>query len=490
VAAKGGGKGLAAFREAHDPTYKILTPETRLERPLAKGCTRFIVTAAQNATPVHAGWWSTLQCMAAAIGAEILVIPLRYKNPTSQWTGSQQNAEYWAKEVQPYLWNVRKALNSNLTLLADLRIQPTASSPLTGAEGISHASSGIVGHTKVQLRSVPTPSSRMAKLLMTTGACTVANYTDSRAGRIGTFHHSLSAVVVELAGKQFFARHVHFDEKSGAARDLDRIYTPSEGRLQSVLALVMGDTHVDSIDPKVEAATFGPAGMVDTLDPDYLVWHDLLDSYSCNPHHQGNPFAAVAKRRAGADDVRAEVDRAVAFLRKHRGSGAKSIVVGSNHNDMLRRWVMRNDWRADPTNAEFYLETALAMTRGTKLTGHGTEHPDPFIHWLRAANLENVQALEQDESFMLAGVELGMHGDLGPNGARGSVKNLRRIGVRSIIGHSHSPAIDEGCYQVGTSTRLRLEYNHGASSWLNTHAVLHHDGKRQLVTMVDGQWRA
>jgi len=486
--ATGGGKGLAEFREAHDPTFKRLSPESRLERPLAKNARRFIVTAAQNATPVHAAWWAVLLNMAQRTGAELLVIPLRYKNPTSQWTGSQQNLEYWAKEAQPYLWNVRKTLNSNLTLLADFKAQPTASSPLTGAEGLSHASSGIIGHTKVQLRSIPTPSSRMAKLLTTTGACTVANYTDSRAGRIGAFHHSLAAVVVELDGKAFHMRHVHFDEKTRTARDLDREYSTDGCEPCRPLALVMGDTHVDAIDPKVEAATFGPDGMVHALNPEYLIWHDLLDAYSCNPHHEGNPFSSVAKRKAAADDVRAEMQRAIDFVRQ-RTHDRRSVVVGSNHNDMLRRWISRTDWRSDPTNAEFYLETALAMVRGTRLGGRGTEFPDPFAYWLERSALPNISTLEQDESLMLAGVEVGMHGDLGPNGARGSIKNLRRIGVKSIIGHSHSPGIDEGCYQVGTSTRLRLEYNHGASSWLNTHCVLHHDGKRQLVNIIDGKWR-
>ena len=74
-----------------------------------------------------------------------------------------------------------------------------------------------------------------------------------------------------------------------------------------------------------------------------------------------------------------------------------------------------------------------------------------------------------------------MHGDRGPNGARGSAKNLRRIGIKSVIGHSHSPQISEGCYQVGTSSRLKLEYNEGPSGWLNTHCVIHADGKRQFV---------
>jgi len=91
---------------------------------------------------------------------------------------------------------------------------------------------------------------------------------------------------------------------------------------------------------------------------------------------------------------------------------------------------------------------------------------------------------------MVGGIELGMHGNRGLNGSRGSIRNLRRIGVKSVIGHSHCPGIDEGCYQVGTSTRLRLDYNHGASSWLNAHGIVHADGKRQIVVIVDGNWRA
>jgi hypothetical protein len=214
----------------------------------------------------------------------------------------------------------------------------------------------------------------------------------------------------------------------------------------------------------------------------------LLDSYSCNPHHEGNPFNAVAKRLNEADDVRKEVERAIEFVRVRTLEGSQSIIVRSNHNDFLQRWIQRRDWRSDPTNAEFYLETALAMVKGTKLTVKGTEFADPFEYWFNRAAVPNARILQQDESFVLGDVELGMHGDQGPNGARGSIKNLRRIGLKSIIGHSHTPGIDEGCYQVGTSTRLRLEYNHGASSWLNTHCLLHADGKRQLINIIDGKY--
>jgi hypothetical protein len=483
------GKGLDDFRAAHDPTHEIHEPRTVFERPLPKGAKRFIHVAAQNATPVHKDWWATLQTMAKALEAEILVIPLRYKNPTSHWSGSQQNAEHWDAPVRPYLWNVNRALNKNIMVLGDLKIQPTASDPLTGADALSHASSGIIGHTKLQMRCIPTPSHRMAKILTTTGACTVPNYTDSRAGRLGEFHHSLSAILVELDGSRFFLRQLHYDAKGNGCTDLGVRYTPTGvSKAAPPLALVMGDTHVDFIDPAVERATFGPGGIVPTLKPRHLIWHDLLDSYSCNPHHKGNPFNAIAKRAVGLDAVRAEVNRAIEFVRKRTGT-AVSVIVGSNHNDFLRRWIAANDWRTDPTNAEFYLETALAMVRGTRITPKGTEYPDPFTHWAERANVPGLRVLKEDESMILADVELGMHGHAGPNGARGSIKNVRRIGVKSIIGHGHSPGIDEGAYQVGTSTRLRLEYTHGPSSWLNAHCLLHEDGKRQIIVIVDGKWR-
>lgn len=474
----------------YNPAYVLQTPQTILSRDLRQGCKRYIVTAAQNGTPVHSAFWRSLVTAAEYYDAEILVIPLRYKNPTSQWSGSQRNVEWWAPEVQPFLWNQRYKFNRNLTLLADLKIQPTAESPLTGADAISHAASGIIGHTKIQLKCIPTPSAKMAKILTTTGACTVENYTDSRAGRIGAFHHSLAALIVEVEGSKFFLRHVHFDSKTGGCIDLDTWFGP--GGMKNAprpLALVMGDTHVDSLDPKVVQATFGEGGMIDALKPQHLVWHDLLDSYSCNPHHKGNPFNVIAKRNANADDVRAEVTRAIDFIFKHTPEDTKSVIVGSNHNDFLRRWIINGDWKNDPVNAEFYLETALAMVRDTKMTEKGTDYPDPFLYWAKEADLPNTILLGDDESFELGGVELGMHGNLGPNGARGSRANLKRIGVRSIIGHSHTPGIDEGCYQAGTSTRLRLEYNKGPSSWLNAHVLLHADGKRQLLVIVDGKYR-
>jgi hypothetical protein len=490
------GRTLDQFLSLHDPRHVVTDfAEERYDQSTPRGCKVFLITAAQNATPLHKEFWDILRTIAEHRKAQLLVVPLRYKNPTSTWLGSQKNADFWDIPEQ-YRQNVRKVINPNLTLLADVKTQPTAKDPLTGFDAMSMASSGIIGHTKLQMRCIPTPSNRMAKILTTTGACTVQNYSDTKAGKIGEFHHSLSALIVELDGPRFHLRQLHYHAASKSVTDGVRGLTykhqgqrelgptVSIGKAPRPLGLISGDTHVDFQDPTVNQAT---EQLLDELDPEYDVEHDLLDAYSCNPHHLGNPFNAIAKRLVGADNVKAEVDRAIEFVRR-RAKSRKVLIVGSNHDNMLLRWIMRADWKSEPHNALFYLDTARAIAADCRITERGTEFPDPFVYWIQQAKIKNV--LFAGESFTVGGVELAMHGDKGPNGARGSIRNLRRIGVKSVIGHTHSPGIDEGCYQTGTSTRLRLEYNHGASGWLNAHCLLQWDSKRQIVIIVDGHYRS
>lgn len=448
--------------------------------------TRFIITTAQNATPLHEPFFEALKVAAEHLNAKLLIIPIRYKNPTSRFTKSQSNEEVW-EVPEEYLFNVRRKLNDKLILLADVKTQPTAILPLTGFESLTRGESGIVPHTRIQFKTIPTPQNRLPKILTTTGAVTVPNYTDSKRGKVGEFHHTLGACLVEIQGKCFHMRQLNADSRGGFY-DLNTYYSPTgTTATERCLALIMGDTHVDFIDPDVEAATFGPDGIVETLNPSYLVWHDLLDGYAVNPHHSGNIFNAIAKKDSDRRSIQAEVLRACDFVSRHT-NGRQSVIVPSNHDDFLRRWIVNTDWRQDADNAEFYLETALVMVRGTKMTSAGTSYPSPFGYWADRL-LPKQRVLKGDESFVLGDIELGMHGDRGPNGARGSVKNLKRIGVKSIIGHSHTPAIEEGCYQVGTSTGLRLEYNAGPSSWLNTHCILYANGKRSLINIIDGEWR-
>lgn len=456
------------------------------------GVTRFIVTAAQNATPVHKGFLKAIETACEHLNAEPLVVPIRYKNPTSQFPESQANEEVWADEVQPHLFNRRKALNKNLILLGDVKVQPTATHPLTGFEALTHGESAILAHTKLQLRTVPRPQGSYPKIMTTTGACTVPNYTDSKAGALGAFHHTLGAAMVEVRGKKFHLRQINADKKSGAFIDLDTIYgcdwlERGYDKAPTALAIALGDTHVDSVDPVVTKAT---DEMCEFFKPKVVVWEDVLDGYSCNPHHAGNVFNAIAKIENNRANIEAEVNRALYFIDAHTPEDALALVVPSNHNDFLTRWIINTDPRTQPGNAKFWARTFLEMADKIGFDGSGTSYPEPFaLIGRRALAHRRAKFLARDESFQVAGIELGMHGDKGPNGARGSIRNLARIGVKSIIGHTHSPGINEGCYQVGTSTRLKLEYTSGPSGWLNTHCIVYANGKRSLINIIKGEWR-
>lgn len=470
-------------------TSPTSTP-SRFARKLG-GVERFIITSAQNATPVHKGFLRALKSYCKENDAELVVIPIRYKNPTSRWTESQRNAEVWAAELQPYLYNQRKKLNDNLLLMADVKTRPTAEAPLTGFEGITQDKSGIFGHTKLQLKTVPTPQSMFPKILTTTGAVTTRNYTDSKAGKKGEFHHTFGATVVDIVGGKFHMRQVNAIN-DGSFIDLDREYL-ANGRTRKAepaLGLVMGDTHMRFADPTVLRATFGTRGMVECLRPETLVWHDLLDGYSANPHHYGNPFIEIAKRKANMHIVEDEVIETVKFLQKH-SKGRKSVVVASNHDDFFRRWIMNTDWRRDVDNASFYLDTAKLMVDSSHMENYGATCMDPFTYWVNKLKSpkDDIRCLGLDESFQLGTAECGFHGHRGPHGARGTIKNLSRLGVRVISGHGHAPGIEEGHTRVGTSTYLRLEYNEGPSAWLNTHCVVYANGKRSLLNVIEGEWR-
>jgi hypothetical protein len=484
----------------------------------------FVVTAAQNATPLHSAFWASLLQYCEFRGAELMVIPIRYKNPTSRWTASQANEEWWMdppaatwtpeltkesaeayyKRVyqnRRYLWNVRKNLNKNIAVLGDIKVQPTATSPLTGFEGMTHGESAILGHTKLQLKVIATPQGKYPKILTTTGACTVKNYTDTRAGKLGDFHHTLGAAVVEIDGpNRFHLRQINAS-KDGSFYDI--VYgkpwifgadfspdTPWE-LTTGIPGIVMGDTHVEGIDPDVERATFQE--IIPQLKPRKIFWHDLEDGGSVNHWAAKNPFVTGARYYSDAGSAAEEFYEALTFVEQRTPTDATSYIVASNHNDWLHRWILDRDWKTlSPKDRGFYLKVASKLYEQTKqLDGDGAEKLNAFIMLAKEhfKSEDNIKVLDYEESCLVEGIECGMHGHYGPNGSRGSAKNMRRIGVRSIIGHSHTPAIEEGCYQVGTSTKLSRGYTHGPSSWLNTHCLIYPNGKRTLINIIDGKWR-
>lgn len=461
---------------------------------------KFVITSAQNATPVHSGFLASVLNYCDVNDAQLIVVPYRYKNPTSIWSINSEGDEWWVSEVEPYLSDEVLSLANNLVLLGNIKVQPTASEPITGFEGFTGSNSTIIGHPKVQFKTVPTLED-LPKILTTTGAITVPNYTDSKAGWKGAFHHCISALVVEIdSAGQFHIRHIHGNLKTGHFYDLDAFYTETDVTYGNrIEALVCGDIHAEFIDPDVEKATFtGDSGISNTLKPKYFVFHDLPDYYARNHHHRGNDIINAGKHMYNIhNNVEEGLQSAADFIDRVSRDGTQNIIVKSNHDEAFDRWLREADIRGDYENARFYYYMKYHQMKNIEPHDTGFRSIDPFEFWCHnpdrypgLKNLDKTKFLSRDMSFNINGIELGFHGDVGVNGTRGNVKNLSKLSTKIIIGHGHSPSIHEGCYMVGVSSRLDLEYKRGPSTWLHTHAIVYPDGKRTLINIINGKWRA
>ncbi len=452
-----------------------------------------VATWAQNATPAHKGFLKALKVYQKARKADLRVTMGRYKNPTSFWPASQENAQWWDVDLVPYLVNKRKNLNDNLQFLADTPVEPTSPNPLGRMEALSHGESSIVGHPRVELRVVPVPHQHLPKILTTTGAVTVPNYTETPTGKIGEFHHVMGAVIAEVSDSHHFhIRHINA-RADGAFCDLDKAYYP-DGRITDsgpYLACIFGDTHVRFTDPAVTMATFGRGGLVERLNPKLMVFHDLSDQYAVNPHHDKKPFIAFAKFMAGYCSIEDELNEVAEWMVKYVGK-REARIVASNHNDFLGRWMNSHDWRTDPANAKFYAETLNYMLGGTGMGPHGAFVPDPFTYWMNKLlkNHPNIKCLGRHDPLMVGGILLSLHGDEGLNGARGSLTGFAKMGVKSVTAHSHVEGIRQGATSVGTSTPRRLEYTGPISTWGQTHCSIDPFKKRHLHRLINGRFWA
>ena len=451
----------------------------------------YVITCAQNATDLHPTF-QALVTYCTHNKAELIVIPIRYTNPTSHWGASAQAQDWWETDLHPYLFTGRKKMHKHLVVMGDIMTQLTAARPTQRFETITGAHSGIIGHPKQELQYIATPQQTLPKALMTTGACTVRNYIPSKAGAAGAHHHTFGAIVVEKDGDRFHFRQLNAIN-DGSFIDIDKKYSP-DGTVEKagpVPLLVCGDLHERFACPKAIAATLTDKdSMLNVLKPKRIAWHDVMDGYAANPHDRDNPFMKVARYDKGYSNIKEEIKSCAKFFDLYIPKDVENYVVASNHEDFLSRWMNWVDWRHDPENAEFYLETALEMVREGYVDDTGYKGIHPFPLWMkRFVEKANMTYLGIDESFTCHGIEAGFHGHRGPNGAKGSLQSFGKIGVRTIIGHSHTPGIRDGAFQVGTMSQLVLDYTSGPSSWLNTNGVVYENGKRALLNIIDGRWR-
>lgn len=436
---------------------------------------KFMITWAQNATPVHAQFFKNMEVYAEEIGADIHVIAGRYSS-TSRLTRTNS---WWDEPVRPYLDAARHNIHPLVSVLSDVKVVPTATNPLTGFESVSGKRSSILGHPRLHLQSLPVLKGHPNKVLATTGACTLKNYTDTKAGKKGEFHHTYGFVVIEVEDKD----HFHIRQVSAVDEDgsfIDLMYKVSDGEVSidkdAVEAFICGDLHLRNLNwdlmDEVDRLVYK------ILKPKYVFYHDIIDGVSVNHHEDKDPIKKFHKVKAGDNIVIEEVNEVIEFLKQRENPDVQQVVVRSNHDVWLDRWVKEADWKKDVANAETYMKFAQILMNDTYERGLLPNLIDKEFKG------QNVMCLTRDDSFILHGWELAYHGDQGSHGSKGTVNQFRKFNTKSIIGDYHKPERKDGVIGVGVFAHLRMGYNTGASGWMHSGAIIHTNGKAQLLTFV------
>lgn len=465
--------------------------------PLGGGVRRYIFTSAQNNTRLFDALWNNLKALADYYAADLYVsryyYETRFHEDSAKPRGNATTTEKWYDpRIEDYLLDESVQVAPGLVWCGELQILPTAVRPLSGFESYTGRNSSIIPHAKFAMASVPANKGEGAKFLYTTGTVTKRNYIEKKAGQKAQFHHGFGALLVEVNDKgNWWVRQLNADS-SGTFYDLD--LKVSRGKVTEghrVEAINWGDIHARRVNSTVEKLA---GDMLDVLHPRHQFMHDVLDFRARNHHELKSGHKMFERWASGTSEewlVASEIKEAADLLKVWSRPGTKTVVVNSNHDQALKRWLNEADYRLDPANAIFFLEANLAVYRAMAAKDKGFD----VFRWSMEAYGAKATFLDEDESYIIChdangGIECGNHGHRGPNGARGNALAFSRMGRKQNLGHMHSAAIVDGVYVAGTSSDLDMGYNVGPSSWSWTHIVTYANGKRAMVTMWNNRWRA
>ena len=453
---------------------------------------RYVITSAMYNGDLNKEWWTTLKRYANDTGAELVVLPTKYGT----------SLEQLPNQLKGYVCFEDAMLNNVFRINATAHIRPTTLHPLRQVRATRRNLSEIIASPKVDLNFVPVSNNNLPKVIMSTGSCTYPNYKPGMIGAKAEKQHLFGAVVVEIVDDNtFHFRQLIADEGFGVC-DINMKYYHPRGvrKFDAVDTLVTGDWHVWQTSDIVREQTYGKGGMVDMLRPQFVIKHDLYDGTSISHHNEHDPMVLARLAEAGKLNLRAELEANVdEVIHMLQSSGdAQFVVVRSNHDEHLDRYItetVEGKRKARPENLRITTELTLPLL----------DKEMPLEWYIRKRICERIASGElkmeaetamdrlkfliRDEDFYRHGIQLGMHGDQGANGSRGSLQQFLKGVGSTVTGHNHTPMIDGPNWVVGTSTWLKLAYTKGLSSWCNSHVVIFPNGQRMMLNIIQGEWR-
>ncbi|MBA8881748.1 hypothetical protein [Phyllobacterium myrsinacearum] len=498
--------GITAEKEGTPRTW--LTDTLRVEGIEDPRGRKFIFTSAQNDAEIDSPFWKSLNTYANFMDADIIVGPLTYE--TQWWSENNPTSRNYASELEEFLCFGQMEIGKNFVFCGEMNTLPTARRPISDLTTYSQGRWAVFPHPMLQLKSIPsTDPSVQAHQVMTTGSVTKPKIIPRKAGVKSIFHQVLGATIVEFdQDGDVFCRQINADD-DGSFYELEFFVDGDHIELCEgpVDAITAGDIHITKADPKNVEATFGfnpkthapvAGSLLGTIRTKKLFAHDIHDNERRNHHHVHDNAYSFEMAVRGRDSVQEEVGETVDFLSYLKHLVEEVVVVESNHDLALERYVREGRYRNDGINIRYgmKLEDAyLAWREEAALDLDSGRKPRTFslLEWavrdLGGSDLDGITWVHDGQSHKVNGIECGHHGFRGANGARGSVAGYAQLGVKMTIGDKHSPEILDGVYVAGVMA-LQMGYNKGPSGWAVTNVIQYPNGKRTLVTLQNGKWRA
>lgn len=472
---------------------KVATRQVDVPRGVV---TRLILTAAQDDTPVFKPFWENLLAFARHLDAQVAVGGYTYQ--LGLFEDHAVATATYANELRPYLEFGRVQLGPDLLVVGDANVLPTTANPLSGWHTANHGGHVVIPHARRAFETIPRMPGRPPRYVQSTGCCTEPSYTPRAAGRKALFHHTYGALLIEVDvdGEIFFGEIAAEDD--GSFQHLtNRV---DGGRVTGghrVAGLVCGDDHHAAMDHRIARSTWGicaatgrqvsDASLIDILRPEHQVRHDVIDFRRRNHHDRGSVVKRASMLAAGTTNVEEEVREAAEFLLATSRPWCRTHQVESNHDDALSRWLQDPGGSEDEENAYYWTHLKSGWLRAVRMR---LDFSPVFAAMAEVDGYEEtVDFVHYGQGLTIAGIECGLHGDIGISGSRGSPNQFRRLGDRVCTAHTHSPKIVEGVYVAGVSASLSQGYNdRGPGAWAHAHIIIYPSGKRALLPLApDGR---
>ena len=480
----------------------------------------YVLTSIQNNTELHPGFNNLLAYVDYLDGrkastCQLMIGTFSYQmaayGPKAVKRGKHKGAILneklrYAPEAETYITDESVELAPGLIWCGEQNILPTAKHPLTGMEAYNGRSSNVVPHAKIAMESVPSMADEATKFNYSTGVMTQRNYIQKREGILAEQNHDYGAALVAVDhGGNWWVRQLYL----GPDDEIMDVGPPGVVGVRVQAGRVVeehvtegvhwGDAHASEMERWVRDLAWGEDGMMDTLRPTYQFMNDLFSMRS-RGHHEMRDFHRMYEKHMDEEEsVEDELRVTADFLAEACRDYCETVVVPSNHDRHLNRWLNEADFRLDPLNAKFFCLAQYsmldAMDRGNK-DFNLLEWALQYVHGGKFPSETNIRFLGDDESFIIArdaggkgGIEEGLHGDLGSNGARGSTMGLTKLGRPLTKGHDHNAAIRGRVFSAGVCV-MRLPYEKGPSSHSISHVVTYKNAARTVITMWAEAWRA